>query len=113
MEGTTQLNLASAAVLVVPSPGGLEYKAAEVLVEEVGRRANIRWTTVTQPTPGNAPLIVLCQAAAVREIPFNDTELAHQLAEVQVFPADGAFRFSHLYSPFPAFIVRRHNHSDG
>jgi hypothetical protein len=104
--GTPQLNLTKSAVLVVPGPGGLEYKAAEILVEEVRRRASIRWPTVTQPMPGNAPLIVLCQAAAIHEIPFNVTELAHQLAEVQEFPADGFRIFTSTHnSPAKVYVI--------
>src|SRR2546422_403593 len=53
------LDLSKATVILDPTSSVRDRKAAQVLIEEVEKRSQIRWSLATRPTPSQAPSIYL------------------------------------------------------
>jgi len=105
MEGKSWLDLSQAVVLVDSASEGPERKAAEVLVEEVEKRTNIRLPVSSQRPPGDTPVILLGQVTAVQKLSFLDPDLANLLKKVQEFPTDGFRIYTASRGGFPQLYI--------
>lgn len=94
MPEALQLNLSKAHILVPSTASGFESKAALVLVEEVQKRAGIRWSVKTKVSPSSNPLIILGQASSILDLPLDDPELVTHSEKIQKSPAEGFSIFS-------------------
>lgn len=70
-----ELDLSRAVVLTAPNASRPELKAVELLLDEVQKRAQIRWATTTTWPAEQTPVIVLATAKSLPDLagPFRET----------------------------------------
>ena len=83
------IDLTGASVWHPPDFSQKERKAAQVLVEEVEKRTNIRWPVIAEMPKGGGPLIVLGQAPALAKLLQQDHSLPGWVVAETGEAADG------------------------
>jgi hypothetical protein len=63
--GAAETDLSNAVLVLAPGMSGPEKKAAQMLVEEIEKRSNIRWTISSQPVKTAQPVVYLGQRSAL------------------------------------------------
>ncbi len=101
------LDLSGASLVLAPGMTGPEKKAAQMLVEEVEKRSQVRWPLVDRPSAAGGPVVVLGQRAALLQA-FPDLAV-----KLPGGPNDAKPEGYHLVSLAPGEVIVAGNDARG